>query len=253
MKHITIAAVLVVSAFSAFSQINSSETEVSNEVLSTEESHSEMIYEVIALYPDRFVLKSTLDTANTISDIDRWYRSEWVKKYISVDVKATCNGIEKQVFSKNDTLNQAQKAMLKMADSGSEIVVDVKYMPDNTLKINEAQQIYYSFTVGPKKEAQFTNGDEKLSTYLKENAVDKITIPVALEMPWTEIHFTVDEDGNITEAQVIKTSADEAIDNILLNAICQMPKWTPAIHSNGSKVKQNFVFGFGKKPYCAYQ
>jgi TonB family protein len=59
------------------------------------------------------------------------------------------------------------------------------------------------------------------------------------------VEFTVNEDCEIANAQISKTSGDQETDELLLNVINQMPKWKPAENAKGRKVKQEFEFSVG--------
>ena len=65
------------------------------------------------------------------------YRTQFIKKlqkYISVDVFTIQNGQINKASSKNDLLIQKQKDLIKMADKGTDIRVEIQYIPENSLK-----------------------------------------------------------------------------------------------------------------------
>ena len=202
-------------------------------------------YDVRGTYM-RPIVKENLNEAKTVSDINPGYPSSWISHYISVEVLATCNGIVMKAVSANDTLNNEQISILKMADIGTDIIVDVKYNPKNSSKDDlDIKVINFSFSVVPEIEAQYPGGYQLLNQYLKETAIDKISEPFAKQLQLATVRFTVNEEGQIIDAKISKTSEDEKIDKLLLEAICKMPKWKPAENSNGTKVKQEFEFSVG--------
>ena len=59
---------------------------------------------------------------------------------------------------------------------------------------------------------------------------------------WDIGKFTVDQNGNVTNAKIHKTSGHPSIDKLLLDAIIAMPKWTPAQNPKGKNVGQEMLF-----------
>lgn len=210
----------------------------------------DIAYEVRGIYT-RPIVKEKLNEAKTVSDINPGYPSSWISRYFSVEVLATCNGIVMKAMSANDTLSNEQISILKMADMGTDIVVDVKYNPKNSLKDDlDIKVINFSFSVIPEIEAQYLGGYQLLKQYLKENAIDKISETIAKQLQLAIVRFTINEEGQIIDAQISKTSEYEKIDKLLLDAINNMPKWKPAENSNGIKVKQEFEFSVGNIVGC---
>ena len=78
--------------------------------------------------------KETLNEANTLMDLNKDYKSSWVREYISVEISATHNGQTIKESSKSHNISKAQKNIMQKADVGSEIEVKVQYIPENTLK-----------------------------------------------------------------------------------------------------------------------
>ena len=92
--------------------------------------------EINKVYPPISIDKSDLMEATTLADLNRLYKSNWVKTFISVEVSANQQGVLKKVTSKSDVLNQAQKDLLLGADNGTTIKVVMQYIPENNLKNN---------------------------------------------------------------------------------------------------------------------
>jgi TonB family protein len=105
----------------------------------------------------------------------------------------------------------------------------------------------YVTTYAPEKEAAFVSGQQKMEDYLKDNIVTKIPDAVSKQMTNAIVKFTVNEQGMIDNAIISKTSGDVKTDQLLLQAIINMPEWSPAVNSNGEKVRQNFEFVLGGK------
>jgi TonB family protein len=77
--------------------------------------------------------------------------------------------------------------------------------------------------------------------YISENTISAISEKIERAV----VRFTVNEPGEIADAQISKTSGDPGIDELLLGVINNMPAWKPAEDANGAKVEQEFVFTVG--------
>ena len=94
----------------------------------------------------------------------------------------------------------------------------------------------------PVIQAQFPGGQNALAKYIFTNVSDKATLtddgtPVEKVIA----KFYVDENGKTSDAIIIKTSRHQSIDNLLIDAIYAMPKWTPAENPKGKKVRQQIT------------
>ena len=139
---------------------------------------------------------------------------------------------------------------MNTADLGTDISVNVVYMPDNTLTHNDPKEIRFTFTVEPENEAKYPGGEQQLKQYLKDNLMNKISGANLKKYQLTVAIFTIDEKGNVNDPQIFWTSEDEKIDKLLLESICNMPSWKPAEYSNGVKVKQEFALTVGDMKSC---
>ncbi len=216
------------------------------------------------------VKKKELDRAGLLKEITPGYPQNWMDEYVSVEILVTSKGTMNRALGKNDVLTADQKKLLKTADLGSTISIDVKYKTSNAATgKTDLRNMNYSVTVIPDLEASFKGGHAKLKEYLKQNAINQVaeTFPQTEVIPVcgfsrndqgdaftyvrhsTVIEFTVNEQGELDGVQVITSCGDPAIDQVLLNAIVSMPKWTPA-QSAGIKVKQDFIFSVGEQGGC---
>jgi len=70
----------------------------------------------------------------------------------------------------------------------------------------------------------------------------------------TAVEFAIDEKGQIVDAQIFEnpyqTFKHKATEEVMLEAICNMPNWTPAQYANGMRVKQEFVLTVGDQRGC---
>jgi TonB family protein len=223
---------LLLLAFSGFSQ------EVGYTVFGTQTNpYSVPGYSLITL--------DSLQDAKTLTDIHARYRSSWVASYIAVEVASTCQGVVKKAAGKNDTLTPAQLDILKMADADCSIQVEVDYIPQNNLTYNPPRKMDFSLKMVPVFEAKFPGGDQALKKFIKENTIDKISKAKVGQIELAQISFTINEDGQVTNARLFKSSEEDMIDQLLLEAICNMPTWLPAKNSKGLKITQEFEFSIG--------
>lgn len=227
---------LVTAAHAAFAQNN---------------TNKELHYEVNRVYPPVSVTKDQLGAAQTLTDLNAKYKSSWVKEYVSVEVQTHQNGKLQKAISKSEDLSKEQKDLMRTADLGTNISVMVRYLPDNTLSQNEIQEMDFTFTVEPEKEAAYPGGQQKLVQYLQEQAISKIPAAGFLGYDMTAVKFTVDEDGQVTDPHVFWPGNKNKVEQLLLDAVCNMPQWEPAAYTNGRKVKQEFVLTVGSMENCA--
>ena len=207
-------------------------------------------YEVNVNYPPLSITKQQLNEANTIANINKFFKPSWIREYISVEILTTQNGMTKKGISKSDFFSHEQKDNMAKADVGTDIQIKVQYMPENTLKHNDAKEFKFSFLVNPEIEAQFPGGQQQLKQYLNEHAINKIPAGSFENYDLATIKFSINENGKIVDAHAFWPFKDEMIDNLLLEAIQNMPNWNPAEYANGVKVKQELVLSVGNMANC---
>ncbi len=223
--------------------------------------NDELQYEVNRINLPISIKKERLNEANTITDLNNetndlnlYYKSSWVREYISVEVLTSYKGGLRKAVSKSDAFSQEQKDIMNMADVGTGISIKIQYIPENTLTHNDIKELDFTFTVLPESEAKYPGGQQQLKQYLKENAIDKIPDGSFKNYDLTSIKFTINEEGQISDAHVFssvyQTSKNEKIDKLLLETIRNMPCWEPAEYANGVKVKQEFALTVGNMESC---
>jgi len=235
----------------AFPQLGSSQNSLTKE----------LSYEVNRIYPYISISKEKLNEALSINDfknqvknVNLDYKLSWVRAFISVEILTSQKGEIRKAVSKNDVLSQEQKEIMNMADAGTDISVKIKYIPENTLRHNDPKELNFTFTVDPEREALYPGGQQQLKNYLKEKAIDKIPSNSFKDYDLAAVKFTVNEEGEISNAHVFGTeyqsSKKEKIEKLLLETIRDMPRWIPAEYANGTKVKQEFVLTVGNMENC---
>lgn len=217
----------------------------------------ELWYEVRGKY----VLPTTkeyLKKAKLISDMIPHYPSKWIGSYKSVEIVALSNGKTVKASSPNDVLSKEQLTLLQEVDLSTDINVYVKYTTVNAItNETENEQFHVLMTVIPSKQANYKEGYDEMIAYLRSSSSDEVLAYLknknnkALDsetdrMYRPTVFFMVNEDGNIQDVRVTKTSGSDYVDQSIMNMIREMPKWNPAYNADGSSVKQNFEFSVGK-------
>lgn len=196
------------------------------------------------------ISQDQLHTATNISDLNRMFRPEWIREYHSVSISAIQENKIVQVQGSNGSLNEEQKQFLHNLNFPTTVSVSIYYTPENNLKDNPEREEIFSFSIQPTRAASYKAGEKKLLEYLKENATDHISNGVFQGYDLAIIKFTINEHGHVVDTSIFQSSKDEKTDELLHEVICNMPDWNPAMHSNGVKVRQEFVFTVGNHENC---
>lgn len=184
------------------------------------------------------IKKEQLATATSLRDLIPDYDTRWNWPFMSVEMMAMCDGKVIMAASTRDALSAEQKNLLTAVDLGTDIVITFKYR----YSIRD-----YAFTAVPQLEAEYPGGSKEMAQYLEERVTNKLaeTFPAEKLLPQLRVAFTINESGEISNAKLSGTSADPNIDQLLLEAIHNMPKWKPAENARGEKVKQEFELSVG--------
>ena len=208
-------------------------------VSSQDSTVDELRFEVRNIYPPLSITNEQLIEAGMLSDLHKHYNETWVREYYSVEIATIHDGVTRKTIAKNSIISKEQKDYMRSADVGSNISVEVHYLPENTLKHNDPKEFTFSFMVNPLTEAEYPGGEEKLNSYLKEKAIDKVVGICVENNDLTIVKFMVSEKGEVNNAHIFgngyRSSTNELMDKILIDAILDMPLWKPAKFSNGKK------------------
>lgn len=236
MKNKTITSMMLLLSVTGFAQDLS--------FLSSPAPAQDLYFEVRGTYTNT-ITREKLNTAKAMLDINPGYATSWITDYISAEIIASSNGKVMRAISTNAFLTSEQKNILNTADIGTDITIDVKYRYENSVTGNmDMRNMMFSVTLVPENPAEYFGGYEQMKNYLKENAINKIS-KADYNKVQAVVKFTVNEEGEIANTQISKTSGDKKTDNVLVDAINKMPKWIPAADAKGIKVKQEFVFSVG--------
>ena len=206
-----------------------------------DEKSTDISYQVLKANPTLSISPDELVEANSLQDLNSFYKPEWVKSYIKVEISVTFDGKSQRALSLDDTLSTEQIEIMRCADAGSDISVIVDYIPENNLSHNEAQQVDFTFSVEPETDAYYLGGQTALLQYIKMHAIDHIPDNTFEGYDLAAVQFTVTEEGHIENTHLFESSKNEAIDALLIDVICKMPQWQPAVYSDGSPAAQEYV------------
>lgn len=200
---------------------------------------------------NKAVTQSQLLSAETLKDINPGFPASWIGSYKSVSVMLINGSDTTMTRSQDDKLSSEQKTLMSKLKMGAKIAVEVKYTPkSNSLDGKEIKTMQFTYTVAPEKEAEFEGGYMGLKDYLSDKALSKINLLVYDQMETAIIKFTINEDGNTVDAHIDQSTQNKDVDKLLLNTICNMPKWKPALNRHGERISQDFQFRAGTEVGC---
>ncbi len=178
------------------------------------------------------------------------YNYSKIVDYVSVEIIATGNGKTISAKSNSEQLTQDQKQILRTADPGTElsIKIDFRFKNQSDNKTNSGE---LEVTVVPDTEAQYPGGYKQFSNYYTENVFSKVSGRRNIDkILMATVIFTVNADGKISGAKIVRSSTDPNLDNLILEQTNKMPKWNPAKNSQGVNIKQEVRIPFGGEGGC---
>jgi TonB family protein len=188
------------------------------------------------------IKKDVLNNAKAILDINPGFPTSWVKTYHEIKLTITHEHESTTKSTVSENLTPDQIAILAQADLYSDINLNIKYTPKNS---EEIRNIDFTYTVTPDSEARFPDNQD-LESYIKSSIINKLDTAFINNTEMVKVKFTVDKDGNIISPALDQPTKNKEADNILIDAIRNMPQWSPAKKSDGTYVKQDFEFTFGR-------
>ena len=258
-----ICAVLATFSFMAFSYINRSIAETSQEEATCSNSVDvdtdflntffnkadvDLSYDVGSRYM-RTVTKEDLHKAKSILDIVPEDPKVLIESYYSVTVNILDDNYNTVISETGDgpKLTAAQIKLLRSVDYSTDIMIRSEYQQKSW--DNGALRYNYStpyVTVVPEKQAVYAKGNDKLIAYAKENTKEFAAIVKENEIEDGKVTFTVTKEGKVANASITATSGYPALDKKMVDLVSNMPgTWESATNSKGEKIEQKFVFSFG--------
>jgi hypothetical protein len=194
--------------------------------------------------------KNTAIEALTLIDLNKHFNPSWVKEYKSISIELTVGSQSKTFFGKNDTLTSEQKKILTKVDNGFPVTVRVKYIPQNSMAYNDVKEYEFTTYLDPENEAKFGSGVAALDQYIKKNISVKIPAHLMDPKDVAVVKFTIDEIGRLSKVYLVQPTKFDDVDKVILDAITEMPNWSPASYSNGVKVVQECALVIGNLQNC---
>ena len=194
------------------------------------------------------ITKEVLIEAQSLSDINPGFPASWIQEseYISTKINVVYNGDSLFAMGKNHRLNHEQKSLLNQVDSGTSIQIEVQYNEQNAATgKTELRTMKFKRSLLPKSEALFAGGEDKMSRYVLDEIVEKIKGINAKAFEMAIVSFEINVEGQIKNASIKKTSDNETVDSLLMDAIENMPHWAPAIDASGQPINQAFELAVG--------
>ena len=254
-RTLNIGLVLIIITLTAYSFIQKDTTNTPN-VCNSSSNTQKPAVKVKATNPQFFyfiggdyngsILKKELTNAESLSDIIIDYPGSWITDYVSVNISTETSTDKSIAKGTNEFLNAKQKKLLNSLDINSDVEIIVTYERRNSV-LNEVNthQLKINLTVVPQKEAFYEGGQSALMNYFEFNS-KLITDGMELDsLKNGSFLFTISEEGKATNSILDRTSGYSEVDELMLNLLNNMPKWTPAENNSGEKVKQKFRFNFG--------
>ena len=193
------------------------------------------------------IRKDKLKEAGFVQELLPYATGPWLMTYVATELIVRCDG--NTIIAKGfcDSLSSEQKSMLQNVEQGSEIELNIQFRYNKNLipDLVYNDRVHYTATVVPDTEAQFAEGYAEMIKYIEANTLIKISETIEQNFEKAIVRFTVNEQGEITNTKITETSFNTAVDQLLLEAINNMPKWKPAQNSNGLKIKQEMEFRIG--------
>lgn len=200
--------------------------------------------------PPLSIERYTIEEAHTIQDIHTQYKPSWIKEFINVEIRTVQNGMTKIAIAEDDVLTEEQKQNLLASDINTDIEIKIDYVPNNNLKHNTAKAYDATFRINPDKDAQFAAGEKEKMKYLFKHVISEMGDFRFDQYVLAAVKFTVDKSGQIENVLIQESSKDKSIDQLMVDAICNMPTWQAAEYYEGSPVDQDFILTIGDMQSC---
>ncbi len=257
-QHIIFSLVIAACSIAAFGFINQKGDEVFADQLpcKTTQQCSEFVsiekpdFDFAYIVEPRFyatVSMEELKEAKSILEIMPERDGDNILSYHNIQISTFLEDRNKEQveLGKDEFLTAGQRKLIEAMDYSSSFFIVGNVMRDNGTKSYEDTLVTY-FSIAPKHSAQYSEGNEAMINYLKENSVTDIAIARKDKMQPGKISFTVTYDGKIKDARISESSGYDSIDQKMLRLIAEMPgSWEPGMNSYGVRVDQALTFFFG--------
>ncbi len=207
-------------------------------------------FEILKVDPSFSISKEQVEDLTSLEEINKHFKPEWVKQYFSVKTMAIIDGKEKSVTSENNHIDSAQKALLKQADEHELVHISINYLPNNSLKQNEAKEIHFSFAFKPSIDAVPLEGNATLAHKIKEELSAKNLAYRQEKHQLAIATFSISAEGHPFNVKMVSSTKNPTIDSVIVEQLNCMPKWNPASYANGKATQQDFALLIGDDQSC---
>ena len=111
---------------------------------------------------------------------------------------------------------------------------------ENADSVAVEETVYQSVEEQP----EFPGGMKALMKYLADNVKYPRVSRDNKSQGRSTVRFTVNADGSISDAEIVRSTGDMYLDREALRVISEMPKWKPG-KQNGKPVRVKFVLPVG--------
>jgi hypothetical protein len=205
----------------------------------------DLIYNVESRYM-RTVTKEQVEQATTVMDLIPEKISQMLVRYEYVTVAVLHEGEETTLMGDDEYFSPGQISLLRSMDYSSNFFVraSCKRQGDDGDLIH--YDLVYYMTVVPKNQASYTDGQDALIKYLRENSRKETFVITKDKLRPGRVHFSITEQGTISNVYLDSSSGFPSVDEKLIALVKDMPgTWEPATNGEGAKVNQELVFFFG--------
>ena len=103
------------------------------------------------------------------------------------------------------------------------------------------EETVYQFV---EEQPEFPGGMKGLMQYFRDNIKYPRISRDNKSQGTSTVRFTVDADGSISDAEIVRSTGDMYLDKEALRVISEMPKWKPG-KQNGKPVRVKFALPVG--------
>jgi hypothetical protein len=192
--------------------------------------------------------KHELVAAKSVTDLIELLRMHQVQNFWNIEISQFSED-GKEVFKakgEDDILTEAQKELLTSLDYTSDIFINGDYLRKYQNGVFSEDTLVYHLSISPTTWAAYSDGEEAMISYLKENTTNEVAAVRAKKLKSGMIQFVISKEGTVGPVGILSTSGYAKIDSKFVTLIEQMPaQWVPAKNELGENVEQKMVFYYG--------
>lgn len=192
------------------------------------------------------VTKAQLQKAVSVADILPEPADWSTYRYQSLTVTVYHDETEQSDTGENLEFTEAQLQLLRDLDYSYGFKLTAPCNGKHGEVDREEYELYYPFTVTPENEAEYSEGQDALIAYLKENGQQESAAIDEDKLGMGAVHFTVSKNGELKNVNLSSSSGYDSLDELMMDLFGRLPgTWEPASDPSGEKHDQEFIFSFG--------